>query len=176
MNIATLASPARHRLIQQTLEGFEFALASPSDADEIVDLFHKYFDDEAGYKKRGVVFAPERAKPRLEKAIGTGIYPHVIARTPGYHGKIVGVLSYSLDNAFCVDPIAVMDMLYVVPEHRRSALGKVLLEIAVDMAKGDGAVAFHGPIASEIVHVQSVINLFKHAGFTEIGVIMAKGL
>jgi L-amino acid N-acyltransferase YncA len=176
MTIAQTIAPARHRLIQQALEGFEFSLASPSDADEIIDLFHEYFDDEAGYRKRGVVFAADKAKPKLERAIDLGLYPHVIARTPGYHGKIVGVISYSLDASFCVDPIAVMDMLYVVPGYRRSAIGKVLLEIAVDMAKGDGAVAFHAPIASEIAGVQSVVNLFKKAGFGEIGVIMGKGL
>jgi GNAT superfamily N-acetyltransferase len=176
MNIAQTIAPARHRLIQQALAGFDFSLASPSDAGEIIDLFHQYFDDEAGYKKRGVVFAADKAKPRLKRAIELGLYPHVVARTSGYHGRIVGVISYSLDDAFSVKPLAVMDMLYVVPEYRRSAVGKILLEIATDMARGDGAVAFHAPIASEIVHVQSVVNLFKKAGFGEIGVIMGKGL
>lgn len=176
MNISQAIAPARHRLIQQTLDGYIFSLASPADADEIIDLFHQYFDDEAGYRKRGVVFAADKAKPKLERAIDLGIYPHIIARTPGYDGKIVGVISYSLDASFCVDPIAVMDMLYVVPGYRRSAIGKVLLEVAVDMAKGDGAVAFHAPIASEIVRWQSIVNLFKNAGFGEIGVIMGKGL
>jgi hypothetical protein len=44
------------------------------------------------------------------------------------------------------------------------------------MAKNDGAVAFHAPLASGMVESVTLANLFVHAGFDEIGKIMGRRL
>jgi len=170
MNIAL-----RHKLVAETLEGIDFALASLADVAELGYLFEKFFS-EAGYKDRGIVFSYERAVAWLERVIRFGAYPHIIARTHGYDGRIVGVTSYSLDDSFCVDPVAVLGTLYVVPEHRRSAVGRILVAVATEAAKGDGAIAFHAPLASGMIETKSLINLFTKAGFDEIGTILGRSL
>lgn len=157
------------------MAGVDFAVASPADADELAILYQRFFD-EARYQDRGIVYAPEKVYDKLKNAILLQRYPHVIARTRGYDGQIVGFISYSLDDAFCAAPVAVMDNFYVVPEHRRSAIGRVMVAIVTDMAIGDGACAFHAPVASGTGAAKSLLNLFRHAGFSEIGMIVGRGL
>jgi ribosomal protein S18 acetylase RimI-like enzyme len=175
MTIATTIAPARPKLFQEILAGVDFAVASPADADELAVLYRRFFD-EADYKSRGIVYAPEKVLDSLQAATMLGRYPHIIARTRGYDGKIIGFVSYSLDDAFCVDPVAVMDNIYVAPEYRRSAIGRVLIALVLEMAIGDGACAFHAPVASGTTAAKSLLNSFKRAGFSEIGMIVGRGL
>lgn len=157
------------------MDGVDFAVASVADADELAILYQRFFD-EAHYKDRGIVYAPDKVRAMLGDKYLLAAYPHVIARTRGYEGKIVGFVSYSLDKAFCVDPVAVMDNFYVLPEHRRSAIGRIMVALVTEMAIGDGACAFHAPVAAETASSKSMLNLFRHAGFQEIGMIMGRGL
>jgi GNAT superfamily N-acetyltransferase len=175
MNIAHTIAPARHRLVQEALAGVDFALAAPADAGELASLFEAFFA-EADYKSRGIVYSRERAKAWLERVIKSGSCPHIIARTHGYDGKIIGVTSYSLDESFCERPVAVLGTLYVVPEHRRSAVGRILVAVSTEAAIGDGACAFHAPIASGMAEMKTLKNLFTRAGFVEIGTILGRGL
>jgi GNAT superfamily N-acetyltransferase len=175
MNIAQTTVPARHKLVNQTLENIDFGLALPSDAGELARL-HAQFFGEARYKDRGIVYSESKAEAWLGDVIQYGSCPHIIARTPGYQGEIVGVISYTLDDTFCEEPVAVLHTFYVVPKHRRSAIGRVLVALVTEMAEGDGACAFHAPLASGMVETGSLINLFTRAGFTEIGTIMGRSL
>jgi GNAT superfamily N-acetyltransferase len=70
----------------------------------------------------------------------------------------------------------VLGTLYVVPGHRRSAVGRVLVAVATEMAEGDGACAFHAPLASGMEEMKSLINLFAKAGFVPIGTILGRSL
>jgi GNAT superfamily N-acetyltransferase len=170
MNIAL-----RHKLVTETLDGVDFTLAVKTDAAELANLF-EFFFAEADYKSRGIVFSFAKAKAWLERVIEFGSCPHFIARTHGYEGKIVGVTSYSLDDSFCEDPVAVLGTLYVVPSHRKSPIGRILVAVATEAAKGDGAVAFHAPLASGMVEMKSLVNLFTKAGFVEVGTILGRSL
>lgn len=175
MSIAQTIAPARLRLVQEALAGVDFDLASPADAEELAYLFEKFFS-EADYKSRGIVYSHERAKAWLERVITSGSCPHIVARTHGDRSVIIGVTSYSLDGSFCVDPVAVLGTLYVVPDHRRSAVGRILVAVATEAAIGDGACAFHAPIASGMAEMKTLKNLFTRAGFVEIGTILGRGL
>jgi GNAT superfamily N-acetyltransferase len=148
-------------------------LAGSSDTDELDELFQRFFA-EAGYASRGIVYSSDKARAWIHEAISFCHCPHIIARIDN---KIVGVLSYSLDDTFCEKPIAVMHVFYVVPEHRKSALGRMLLQFALDLATTvDEACAFHAPVASEVGDVASLVNLFQKAGFTAVGFIAGKAL
>jgi L-amino acid N-acyltransferase YncA len=162
----------RERLIKAALDGFDFRLATPEDVPELGALFEVFFE-EAGYKDRGIVYSRPRSETWLEHVISLGRVPHIVALQDG---KIVGVCSYDLDGTFCVEPVAVMHTIFVVKEHRHSALGRVLIGLATDMAKGDGACAFHAPIASGMVEQASLVNLFAKGGFGPIGVILGRSL
>ena len=160
----------RSRLFQQALDQVGYRLAESQDAAEIARLFQTFFD-EAHYQDRGIVYDLDRATAWIEGVVQLGSCPHLVAVR---NGAIIGAVSYSLDGTFCLAPVAVMHMIYVLKEHRRSAIGRVLVALATDLAKGDGACAFHAPIASEMSEQQSLVNLFGHGGFEPIGVIMGR--
>jgi hypothetical protein len=90
--------------------------------------------------------------------------------------KLVGSISYSLDETFCVEPVAVLNTVYVVPEERRSALGRVLVALVSNLARQDGACAFHAILASGMIEQKTLANLFAREGFDDIGVVMGKRL
>ncbi len=181
MSIAQNTLPLQRKLVAETLEGVDFALAEPTDVAELTSLFGRFFE-EAGYKSRGIVFSPEKAKLWLARVIAYGACPHIIARAHDDDseiigdGPIIGVTSYSLDDSFCFAPVAVLGTLYVVPGHRRSAVGRILVAVATEAAKGDGACAFHAPLASGMAEMKSLTNLFLKAGFDEIGTILGRSL
>ena len=108
----------------------------------------------------------------MRSVIIRGDYPHLVALKDG---KIVGAMSYYLDDTFCETPVALMHMLYIKPAYRDFALGRTLVGLLVDAAKNDGAVAFHAPIAAQ-VREHSLVNLFAHGGFEPIGTIMGRAL
>jgi len=162
------------RLVAEALNGVDFAVADVSDVAALTDLFADFFA-EAGYKDRGIVYSPEAATTWLNYVIFHGTCPHVIARERDSRA-LVGVTSYSLDRSFCVDPVAVLHTLYVVPAWRKSAVGRVLVALSTEAAQGDGAVAFHAPLASGMSETKTLVNLFRRAGFDEIGVIMGRKL
>jgi GNAT superfamily N-acetyltransferase len=161
------------KAVAKSLHNLDIVLAGSSDADELNELFQRFFA-EAGYANRGIVYDPKKAQDWLCEVLAFGTCPHIIARI---EGRIVGVLSYELDDTFSEKPIAVLHVFYVVPEHRKSALGRMLLQFAMDVATTvDDACAFHAPVASEVNDVASLCNLFHKAGFSAIGFIAGRAL
>ena len=161
----------RERLVHNAIDNYEYRFASRSEANEIALLFERFFA-ESGYPSRGIKYSVGKAEAWLERVITQGSCPHLVARKDD---AIVGVISYSLDETFCIDPVAVLHMFYVAPEHRRSAVSMVLVTLCVDAARNDGAVAFHAPLASEVKGA-SAVNLFANIGFENIGAIMGRSL
>jgi L-amino acid N-acyltransferase YncA len=172
MSTATNTVPLRHRLVNKTLDEIDFGLAEVGDAEELCGLFGLFFA-EAGYKHRGIKFSPDRAEAWLKRVIESGACPHIVARSAG---DIIGTISYTLDDTFCEKPVAVLHTLYVVAGHRHSAIGSVLVSLALEMSTGDGACAFHAPLASGMAETASLINLFRKAGFVSIGTILGRSL
>jgi L-amino acid N-acyltransferase YncA len=162
----------RKRSITEILEAIEFKVASIDDAPELARLFETFFE-EAHYRDRGIVYSREKSEAWLANVIGRGAVPHLVAVCDG---RIVGVCAYELDGTFCLTPVAVMHTIYVVEAHRRSAIGRVLITLVTDLAKNDGACAFHAPIASGMDEQKSLINMFAKSGFEPIGVILGRKL
>jgi len=171
--VAEAPRPLLRRLVRETLDNVEFVLALPDDANELAGLFDKFFA-EAHYRDRGIVYSHDKAEAWLERAITSGSCPHIIGRHQ--QDGIVGVVSYGLDSSFCEKPIAILHTVFVLPAWRRTAVGRILVALATEAAIGDGAVAFHAPIASGMNETATLINLFKRAGFTAIGTIMGRAL
>ena len=114
----------------------------------------------------------ERAR-RSSHGIFTDTRPHIIAIVDD---EIVGFLAYILDHTFSVKPCQVLMEFYVAPEHRRSAIGRALLAMAVQEGKRAGAGAFHAPVASGMHAARSLVNMFLKAGFHQLGFVMRRGL
>ncbi len=150
-------------------DGVEFELASTSDVVALTYLFKDFFA-ESDYADKGITYSPNRAAAWLRSVIESGAFPHVVARRDG---KVVGVISWSSDNSFSEEPIAVLHTFFVRPEFRRTAIGRTLMFLALDIAQSEGACAFSAPIASGI-H-SGLGNLLSKAGFKPSGSIFTKG-
>ena len=161
----------RERLALDAVDNYQYRFAMRDEANELALLFEQAFID-SGFGSRGIKYSVAKAEAWLRRVIINGSCPHLIALKDD---EIVGAISYAMDETFCVEPVAVMHMLYVKPAHRRTAVGKVLVALCVDAARNDKAVAFHAPIAAE-VREQSLVNLFAHVGFEPIGTIMGRSL
>lgn len=148
-----------------------FDLATEKDVVELTYLFKDFFA-ESDYADKGIAYSPNNAAIWLRRVITSGAFPHVIARNDG---KIVGVISWSMDNSFCEEPIAVLHTIFVRKEFRRSVIGRHLLTFALDIAQSEGACCFTAPISSGMTEMKSLANMLFKAGFSASGVIMTRG-
>lgn len=148
-----------------------YEMATEKDAVELTYLFKDFFE-ESDYADKGISYSPNNAAIWLRRVISQGIFPHVVARIDG---KIVGTASWSLDQSFSEEPIAVLHAIYVRPEFRRTQIGRQLMALALFVAEGDGATCFSAPISSGMKEVPSLKNMLRKAGFLPSGVIMTKG-
>jgi L-amino acid N-acyltransferase YncA len=162
----------RHRLYRDAVEKYEFRVATPEDVDGLVALWPEHWA-EANYHSRGIEPDEDRYRDWLANKIEYGLGVFVMALL---NDVPIGFFAYTLDHNFSVKPVAVMGTFYVRKEHRRSAVPAMLFELGVDLAKADGACAFHAPITSESLASRSLENSFKKQGFAVIGTMMGKGL
>lgn len=153
-------------------ENTQFDLASEKDVVELTYLFKEFFG-ESDYADKGISYSPTNAAIWLRKVIVSGAFPHIVARRDG---KIIGVLSWSMDSSFCEEPIAVLHTIFVKKEFRRSIIGRLMFGLAIDIAQDEGACAFTAPISSGMKEMGSLMNMLRRAGFQASGAIMTKGL
>lgn len=147
-------------------------LATIGDVDELTVLAMTLLRESPTYLQ---VFRcnPTATTKYLRIAIGSGCCPHMVAV---HDGRIIGVISYSLDSSFSDGKCAVMGELFVYKEFRGTPAGRMLVWTAMDLAKNDGATAMHIPIAGGHACVPTLKNMLRKFGAEEIGVIYRKVL
>jgi len=148
-----------------------FRFADVNDLPDVVRLYERFYE-EAVYKDF-LEWDHERARETLHYGISTDTRPHIVALIDD---QLVGFLAYILDHTFSKRPCQVMLEFYVVPEHRRSAIGRALLAMAVQEGRRVDAGAFHAPVASGLKSARSLFNMFDKAGFEQFGFMMRRGL
>jgi L-amino acid N-acyltransferase YncA len=148
-----------------------FRIATPDDVPELIAVYERFYA-EAVYKDF-LEFDPVRARETILNGITFDSRPHILATIDE---TIVGFVAFVIDHSFSVKPCAVLMELYVLPEFRRSAIGRALVALSVMEAKRKGAGAFHAPVASGMTEARSLFNLFDKAGFTQFGYMMRRGL
>jgi GNAT superfamily N-acetyltransferase len=156
----------------QTHPAIGLRLATVEDVPAITALAMTLLNESPTYNK---LFPcnPDATEKYLRIAIGTGSCPHVIAV---HDGRVVGVVSYSLDASFSDSKCAVLGELFAYKEYRGTPVGRALVWAVMDLAKNDGAVAMHIPIAGGHEAVPTLKNMLRKFGAEEIGVIMRKVL
>jgi GNAT superfamily N-acetyltransferase len=147
-----------------------FRFANVNDVPELIGLYIRFYE-EAVYKDF-LEFDPSRARETILHGIFTDERPHILAII---NEEIVGFLAYILDHSFSIRPCQVLMEFYVAPEHRRSAIGRALVAMAVQEGQRANAGAFHAPVASGMRAARSLFNLFDKAGFHQLGFIMRRG-
>lgn len=152
-------------------ERVSFRFADASDVPELL-LRYEEFYEEAVYKDY-LDWDRARARETILNGIIADTRPHIVAQV---EESLVGFIAYILDHSFSVRPCQVLMEFYVIPEYRRSAIGRALLAMAVQEGKAADAGAFHAPVASGMNAARSLFNMFDKAGFKQFGFMMRRGL
>jgi len=148
-----------------------FRFADVNDVPEVMRLYERFYA-EAVYKDL-LEWDAARARDTILNGVFTNDRPHILAIVDE---EIAGFLAYILDHTFSVKPCMVLMEFYVVPEHRRSAIGRALLAMAIQEGKNANAGAFHAPVASGMSAARSLFNMFDKAGFTQFGFMVRRAL
>jgi GNAT superfamily N-acetyltransferase len=148
-----------------------FRFADVGDAPVLAAMLERYHAETV--LKDFLEFELDRAHATISEGIANEKRPYILAVVDG---GIVGFLSFVLDYTYYARPCLVMIELYVLPEFRRSAIGRALVAIAILEGKRLGAAAFHAALASGLDETRSLLNLFSKAGFEHLGAIMRRGL
>lgn len=156
----------------RTRPSINIRLATVDDVDELTMLAMTLLRESPTYL-RLFQCNPAATSKYLRAAIGSGVCPHIVAV---HDGRIIGVISYSLDASFSDYKCAVMGELFVYREFRGTPAGRMLTWTAFDLAKNDGATAMHIPIAGGHEAVPTLKNMLRKFGAEEIGVILRKVL
>ena len=148
-----------------------FRFADVNDVPEVMGLYERFYE-EAVYKDY-LEWDAAKARDTVLNGVFTDSRPHILAIIDE---TLVGFLAYILDDTFSKRPCQVLMEFYVVPEHRRSAIGRALLAMAIMEGKRAGAGAFHAPVASGMRAARSLFNMFNKAGFEQFGFMMRRPL
>ncbi|MHC2536989.1 GNAT family N-acetyltransferase [Bradyrhizobium diazoefficiens] len=164
MNIAA-------RGLKSATPHIELRLATNDDVAKIVPFLAHFFGRSRWAEN--LAFNSARAQSYLSRAIPSGYAVYVLALDGE---RLVGLCSYHMYNVF-TDPVGVMDETYVVPELRRSDLGRRLVHLALHLAKGDGCKVMNFPVASGMYEQRSLINmLVRHFDCEPMGLLLRKVL
>lgn len=149
--------------------GFRFA--TTDDIPGLMTLYRRFYA-EAIYKDY-LEFDDARVEGTITGEIAADTRPHILAFA---EEEIVGFISYAFDHSFSKKPCLILLEFYVIPEFRRSAVGRGLLAMVILEGQAAGAGAFHAPIASGVKEVRSLVNMFAKAGFEPFGIMMRRKL
>jgi len=165
-----MSTTAAHR--SKVWPAINLRLATVDDVDAVTDIAMQILAESPTYLE---LFQPdpEATRKYLKVAIGSGAVPHILAMDGD---RLAGVVSYSIDHSFSDGKCAVMGELFAHKEYRGSPIGRALVSMLYDLAKDDGCVAVHIPIAGGHEAVPTLKNLFRKFGAQEIGVIMRQVL
>ena len=158
---------------RETLDHVTFRAGTVEDGDKLVGHYRAFFafSDLPGL---GLAFSDENMGQWVRRVISTGAAPHILA-LDRHAGGIVGSIDYFIDRNIAAQPFANLDKLFVLPEWRLSAIGRVLLSLAMQDAKAAGCVAFRAGLSAGASYSK---NLFHRLGFDETpsSVLMARRL
>jgi len=143
-----------------------------TDVRPLLDKYGAHYFHEAGFD-RFSSFDTERAAREMTKQIRCGDTPFILAELDN---EIVGMVSWTVSHVFTAKPIALLWMIYVMPPHRKSAIGRLLVMFATDIAKQEGACAFFAVIPPISLAARSLCNLFRRCGFAPMGGAFTKVL
>src|SRR5262245_13528014 len=152
-------------------ERVTFRLAGKDDAFAVAQQLGAYMN-ETDWKDY-VEFNISEAVIYVHTNIASGLSPYLLAIDSD--GALIGIASWSIVRSFSMKPIAIMEELWVRKDFRRSALGRMIVVLMVDLMQSEGVCVIHAPVASRLKEARSLKNLFTKLGFHELGYIMRKG-
>ncbi len=143
-------------------DGFKLKVLGPNELDQIFPAVEQFFSETRDWDY--LTFDPEKAKRRLLDSVEYG-YARVVA---GFDqdGNLSGFVVVSYDDNFTVEKVGLVYAIYVLPEYRRTALPRQLINGAEAVAKFDGAVNLHAHALNHLPRGgKSFLNLLSKRGF-----------
>lgn len=145
---------------------FRLKLAGPADIDAVMSLLTAYYAELPMFR----CLTPDAVRARrFRLALLQNAIPHILGL---WHGQPIGLIAWRYDTTFSVEPIGHMSEFYVLPQYRKSPVGKALLSAALDVAKHEGVKLWFAEIASGLPTTPSLKNLYRKLGASEIGAVM----
>lgn len=147
----------------------------PGRPSDVEPLLRKYgFDHffEGGFNDFAE-FDLERAVVEMTKQVARDDTPLVVASVDGVD---VGWISWTMMHYFTKRPIGVLWTIYVAPEHRRSLIGRKLVQGAIRISKTEGACAFFATVAPTSLGGQALCRIFESFDFRSMGGAFFRGL
>ncbi len=134
------------------------------DIPALVALGQRFFD-ESEFPSFST-FSPENFERLLRATVG---HPQFRTLIFAPEGTPEGFLSFQLETAYTVEPLALGFLFYVSPAYRKSPAGRILQGMALAQAEDCGAVAFYGGVMSGIESAEKTMpNLYRKLGFEEL--------
>ena len=174
--LTTTVSPPVETFRQ--LPSLSFRVAKREDLSRIVDLGQRFFDESEF--PAFTSYDPARFLRVLEMANRNDAMIHILAElgetemlaypeTPP--PELVGFVSFDVNAYYTRHKIAHLFLLYAVPEHRASPIGRLLMNAALDVAKIEGAAAFYAGAMAGINQRQEkqLMNMLYKIGFEPLG-------
>lgn len=145
---------------------FRLKVAGPADIDAVMSLLTAYYLELPLFRS----LTPDAVRARrFRLALLENAIPHIVG---WWQGSPVGLIAWRYDTTFTVEPIAHMSEFYVLPQFRKSPVGKALLSAALDVARHEGCKVWFAEIASGLPASTGLKNLYRKFGASEIGVTM----
>jgi len=141
----------------------ELKVVDTSHIDDIIRITWRLF-----YESNFVdVLTPSETvfRENLYHAIPRHLYQGVIA----YEGtEPIGYILWSVERVYTEEPMALLFMLYVIPERRRSPLGRILVDTAEKISMDMGAKVFYAGAMAGIPKQDRMLgNMFRKLGYEE---------
>jgi ribosomal protein S18 acetylase RimI-like enzyme len=122
----------------------------------------------------------------IDKVQGAGTFGYLIAAEDNHilvamdEGKLVGFISFDVVRFYTVEPVSHMFLFYVIPEYRKTLLGRELLQKALEVAAAHGSKRFYASSTAGFNDGgktnKRLLNLYRRFGFEELGCFVMKGI
>jgi len=141
-----------------------FRDATPEDIPALVKVGGDFFRESEF--PDFATFSSENFETTLKNLIGSDAFRmHVFAPAD----RIVGFIAYALDVSYTKEPIALLWLLYVDPEYRKTPAGRLLVQLATESAKLDGCCAFYAGAMSGVPGTgKTLANMYRKQGFSDL--------
>lgn len=141
-----------------------FREAVAEDLDDLVQLGAEFFaESEFG---NFTEFDPDNFRMSIAHLIGSE-NGFVFVFRP--EGEIEGFVAFTLECSYTKHPIALLFLLYATPAYRKSAAGRLLMKLSLDMAEAYGARAFYAGAMSGVPGTgKTLANMYRKMGFEDL--------
>lgn len=153
----------------------EIRPATPEDIPQLVDVGAAFFVESNFF-----------GDLTIDKVQGAGTFGYLIAAEDNHvlvamdDGNLIGFISFDVVRFYTVEPVSHMFLFYVIPEYRRTVLGRDLLQKALEVAAACGSKRFYASSTAGFNDGgktnKRLLNLYRRFGFEELGCFAMKGI